>query len=456
MPAALVLHSLVREHASLRIWFLICISLVFYTWWYPPYLLLLLASILANWLAAKLFAGSGRTAIITAMIAADLAVLAFFKYAGFLIGNLHAVGIAPSFQVAVFLPLAVSFFTFHHIAYLVDLKRGDAKVATLPQYALLVTFFPHLIAGPIVRYREFVPQLGAALPAGTRAEMAGRGCALLVIGLMKKLLLADELAGPVNQLFAIQHLTFAEAWIAALGFSFQIYFDFSGYTDMALGLAMMFGLRLPPNFDSPYKAGSLIEFWRRWHMSLSRFLRDYLYVPLGGSRHGLPRMIIALLVTMLLGGLWHGAEWTFVVWGAVHGIGLAIARLWTRFGFRLPWAFGWALTFVFVVLAFVIFRASSLGTASHIIQSALGLHGFSFDIRLHESGWRPALLLYPWRDALFMVVAAACVCLGFPNSGQLVERLSPRPVIAYAVGLVLAGCFLFMGRGAQEFVYFQF
>ena len=301
---------------------------------------LLAASILVNWLVAE-FVKTGRKGAIPLAIAANLLVLGFFKYFNFFVDLANLVpGLgAPKYDIA--LPLGISFFTFHHIMYLTDLRAGRAPRFDLVRYALYIAFFPQVLAGPLVRWSEIMHQLDERpYERPDAAERFARGLVLLVFGLAKKVFLGDPLAAYVNPIFENaaqgQAVSFVEAWQATLGFTFQIYFDFSGYTDMALGLALMFGIVLPQNFDVPYRAVSLQDFWRRWHMTLSRFLRDYLYIPLGGSRNGLAVQMFALFATMTLGGLWHGAGLTFVAWGVAHGLGLVAGVLWRRGGLSMP------------------------------------------------------------------------------------------------------------------------
>jgi len=456
LPTVLTVDSLLSRRGGLRLFALIIFSLFFYAWWHPPFLALLLASIVANWLVARIYAHVPRAGVIAVAVILNLLVLGYFKYAGFLVSiwsDITGPGIAAPDIV---LPLAISFFTFHHIAYLIDLRCGQAKATSLAHYTLFISFFPHLLAGPIVRYRELIPQLPVLLPSARRLEMGGRGIALFVIGLAKKTLIADELAPVVSQLFALNDPSFAEAWIATFGFTLQIYFDFSGYTDMALGLALMLGFELPANFASPYRATSLVDFWRRWHMTLSRFLRDYLYIPLGGNRLGLERQFAALLVTMLLGGLWHGAAWTFVLWGALHGAGLIAVHLWQRSALRMPAAAGWLTTFLFVAVLFVFFRATSIGQGWRIVSAALGLNGLDLSLRIVEGGWRPAFLGSPARDAIAIIGIGMIVLFLCANSQTLVERLRPTRELALFLGVALSILVILLGRGAQEFVYFQF
>src|SRR3954464_15652702 len=313
---------------------LACASLIFYGAWKPVYLLVLLGSIGFNfWLGLNMEDASRRRRIGTLGVVLNLALLAYFKYTNFIFDSLGALTGTPLPFVNVVLPLGISFFTFQQIAYLVDVMRGAKVERDIISYTLLVSFFPHLVAGPVVHHAEMIPQFKRAR-SGRSAVLAARGLSIFVAGLFKKVVIADNLAQFVSPVFA--HLDAGGgvstewAWLSTLAYTLQIYFDFSGYSDMAIGLALMFGIPLPVNFRSPYRATSIIEFWRRWHITLSRFLRDYLYIPLGGNRLGERRRYVNLLVTMLLGGLWHGAAWNFVIWGGLHGIYLCINHLWQR------------------------------------------------------------------------------------------------------------------------------
>src|SRR6195952_4224997 len=346
------------------IWALAFASLIFYGAWKPVYLLLLLASVGSNfalglWMEDPL----RRRAIGTIGVALNLALLCYFKYTNFILDSLNALTGAPLPFLDIILPLGISFFTFQQIAYLVDVMRGAKVERDIVSYTLFVSFFPHLIAGPLVHHAEMIPQFKRGR-SGRSAVLAARGLALFAAGVFKKVVIADNLAQFVTPVFA--HLdagggvTTEWAWLSTLAYTLQIYFDFSGYSDMAVGLALLFGIRLPVNFRSPYKATSIIEFWRRWHITLSRFLRDYLYIPLGGNRLGEIRRYLNLLVTMLLGGLWHGAGWNFLIWGGLHGLYLCINHVWQawrvgRSSESSPFvkAISWAITFAAVVLAWV-------------------------------------------------------------------------------------------------------
>ena len=310
---------------------LIVSSLVFYGFWNPPYLALLVGSIAGNYFLGQTLARRASKPLLGLGVAFNLGLIAYFKYADFFIGNAGTLFGAELPAADIVLPLAISFFTFQQIAFLVDVYQGKVDDPDFLHYALFVSFFPQLIAGPIVHHSEVIPQFRSEKAFHPNWSGLWAGLAIFLVGLQKKIVLADGIAAYANSVFdgaAATAPTFFPAWIGALAYTFQLYFDFSGYTDMAIGLALIFGITLPLNFDSPYKAVNIIDFWRRWHMTLARFLRVYLYVPLGGNRKGQPRRYVNLMVTMLLGGLWHGASWTFVFWGGLHGAYLAINHAW--------------------------------------------------------------------------------------------------------------------------------
>ncbi len=318
-------------------------------------------------------------------------MLGYFKYANFFVDNLNALVGSSLTLETIILPLAISFFTFQQITYLVDAYRGETREYHFLHYALFVTFFPQLIAGPIVHHREMLPQFARDTLYRLKAEHLAVGITIFTVGLFKKVVLADGIAIYATPVFEAAEagvvLTLFEAWGGALAYSLQLYFDFSGYSDMAIGLARMFGIRLPLNFNSPYKASSIIDFWRRWHITLSRFLRDYLYIPLGGGRKGEARRITNLMITMLLGGLWHGAGWTFVLWGGLHGVYLVINHGWRRLfpvnqSGRLRKSFGWLLTMLVVVVAWVPFRAESMEGAMQMLTAMVGGNGLSLSEQL--------------------------------------------------------------------------
>src|SRR5450432_1166235 len=389
LPATVLAFAAARRHSPRAgIMVLVGASLFFYGAWRPVYLLLFAASVAVNfglglWMEDLL----RRRAIGMFGVALNLAMLCYFKYTNFIFDGLNAFTGAPLPFVNIVLPLGISFFTFQQIAYLVDVMRGAKVERDIVSYTLFVSFFPHLIAGPLVHHAEMIPQFKRGR-TGRSAVLAARGLAIFAAGLFKKVVIADNLAQFVSPVFA--HLdagggvTTPWAWLATLAYTLQIYFDFSGYSDMAIGLALLFGIRLPVNFRSPYQATSIIEFWRRWHITLSRFLRDYLYIPLGGNRLGEQRRYINLLVTMLLGGLWHGAGWNFLVWGGLHGLYLCINHLWQSWRGHDARAaanavlaaaskiLSWAVTFFAVVIAWVFFRAKTMAGAWQMLGSLFG------------------------------------------------------------------------------------
>lgn len=331
-----------RSHRLAALW-LASASIFFYGWWDARFIGLLLGSIAFNYSAGYALARRSPTrprALLGIAIGMNLGLLGYFKYFNFFLDNLNALTDAHFENPPILLPLGISFFTFTQIAFLVDAYQGKAKEFNFVHYTLFVTYFPHLIAGPILHHKEMMPQFAAAAGCRWNARNIAVGGSIFIIGLAKKILLADALAEFATPIFSAVHdggqPMLIEAWIAALAYTLQLYFDFSAYSDMAIGLSLLFNVRLPANFESPYKSTSIIEFWRRWHISLSRFLRDYLYIPLGGNRKGPLRRYLNLLATMLLGGLWHGAGWPFIVWGGLHGCYLAINQL-----SRNAWAGRW-------------------------------------------------------------------------------------------------------------------
>jgi len=364
-------------YAQAEAW-LLAGSLLFYASWEIRYLPLLLGSIALNYALGKTLRRRPQRRWLVLGVALNLGLLGFYKYADFFLGEVNALAGTTFPLVGVILPLGLSFITFQQVAYLVDSYRGQSSGEDgWLRYALFVTFFPQLVAGPIVQHRDIIPQFDTlARPTSGLPQGFATGLFIFCVGLFKKVVIADSIAPWADRAFAdAAALGCFDAWTAALAYTLQIYFDFSAYSDMAIGLGLLFGLRIPLNFLSPYQAVTISDFWRRWHMTLGRFLRDYLYIPLGGNRRRLPRTLAALTVTMLLGGLWHGAAWTFVAWGGLHGAYLAIYHLWRRVDWRLPRAVAWGLTFIAVVFAWVLFRADSFADAWHLWGAMLGLQG---------------------------------------------------------------------------------
>lgn len=446
LPAVLILYYALAARVAAREWLIIVASAVFYAWWDVRFLPLLVGEVAIGWLLAEAYFRTGKRGLLTLGIVATLAVLGLFKYLDFFAGALMRLIGHPIRPSGIVLPIGISFFTFQIVSYFIDAGRGEAPRYSFRRYALVILLFPHLIAGPIVRHAELVPQFDADPRRAGLAERLSRGLALFLVGFLTKILIADKLAPLVDQIFLDAGYSappFLEAWAGALGFALQIFFDFAAYSEMAMGLAMMLGLSFPLNFAMPYRATSLREFWRRWHMSLSRFLRDYLYIPLGGSRAGFTRFALATMTTMGLCGLWHGAGWPFIVWGLVHGAGLVVCRAWQLRGVPLPDFAGWALTFLFTVSAFVPFRAPDLATTLHMLSGMVGTAGL---------GEAP-----PQRLLILLAIAHVLALLPRPNP-ELVERyLRPHPALAIASAALAFWGIVEVGRGQPaSFIYFQF
>ena len=482
-------------------WLALC-SIFFYAWWDYRYVPLLTLSIIGNYQAGRLIAAHQETAtakrLLVAAITANMALLSYYKYADFFIGStndLLGMGIP---LMNIILPIGISFFTFTQIAFLVDTYQGKVNEFRFVYYVLFVTYFPHLIAGPVLHHKEMMPQFDRERNYRLRAANIQIGLAIFVIGLCKKVLVADSLAGYAAPVFVAGAApSMFVAWGGVLAYSFQLYFDFSGYSDMAIGLSRLFGIKLPLNFNSPYKAANITDFWRRWHMTLSRFLRDYLYIPLGGNRQGSWRRQINLGITMLLGGLWHGAGWTFVIWGGMHGVFLMIHHAWQETGWRFGRAahrqaatfMGVLLTFFCVNMAWVFFRAPDIGTALSVLRGLFGMHGAALPAALLGRSDALAAIAstlhigsFPGGGEHFVATflwlgAAAFVTFCFPNTQEIMRRYVPalpdarqdrQPAFALfrlrwapntrwatAVGLAGAAGILSLTR-PSVFLYFQF
>jgi D-alanyl-lipoteichoic acid acyltransferase DltB (MBOAT superfamily) len=440
LPITVILYWLiVRRHVPAAMLFLAFASYFFLLYGEPTYPFLLAVSILFNYLCGLGIRRSGQKLsrlILIAGLAGDLLALGYFKYTNFLVSQTAAL-LHLSHHSSIVLPLGISFYTFTQIAYLVDTYRTQASEGNIARYFLFVSYFPHLIAGPIIHHKEMMPQF---LRPRLRAPGVSifSGLVMFAIGLAKKVLIADPCAQAAANIWGPAasgvRMPFADSWVAALSYTFQIYFDFSGYSDMAIGISMMFGLRLPINFNSPYKSLDLIDFWRRWHISLSRFLRDYIYIPLGGNRHGKVRRYLNLVVTMVIGGIWHGAGWTFLIWGTLHGVVLFFAQLWrdrfkSRFVFPGP-RLGWLLTFLFVVFAWVPFRSPSLATSLNLWAGMVGIHGVALPDtgmghRIGASLHLPLSAAHFAFNDLTVVLVAMTLAVFAPNSQQILRRFRP-------------------------------
>jgi alginate O-acetyltransferase complex protein AlgI len=467
-------------------------SLFFYGWWDPRFVPLLVGSVAFNYAAGHLInnevrkpAPNNARLFVTFAIAVDLLVLAYFKYVGF-----FARIVAPMFGAhwnvgSVVLPLGISFFTFTQIAFLVDAYKRKVRDINAIQYLLFVTYFPHLIAGPILHHSQMMPQFADRRTYQIDWTNIAAGLTIFTFGLAKKVLIADALATIATPIFfgAQQELRppLFEAWAGAMAYTLQLYFDFSGYSDMAIGLSLFFNVRLPLNFNSPYKSRNIVDFWRRWHMTLSAFLRDYLYIPLGGSRKGRARRYINLMVTMLLGGLWHGAGWTFVAWGGLHGIYLVINHAFSALRQQIGWQDGrfgrlgsctaTALTFASVVIAWVFFRAESFSTASNMLRGMFGAFGFvgegvAFPVTGQSARNAVAVIvaglgvasLMPNTQEFMRSVAVTTDSVAHPNG--FVKRFAWNPIRWWAwtsAGLLFARCLWALSpANVSEFLYYQF
>jgi len=457
-------------------------SLFFYGYWNPAYVGLLLGSIVCNYAFGLWIAKAAvqrkevqKKHTLIVAISANLLLLAYYKYANFFIGSVNSVAGTQWNLGEIMLPLGISFFTFTQIAFLVDAYQGKVKEYNFIHYTLFVTYFPHLIAGPVLHHKEMMPQFAHNATYRIDWNNVATGLMLFTLGLCKKILWADSLAPFVVAIFdGTQHgmatgtlPTIYEAWSGALAYTLQIYFDFSGYTDMALGIALMFGIHLPINFNSPYQATSIIEFWRRWHMTLSRFLRDYLYIPLGGNRKGKTRCYLNLTATMLLGGLWHGAGWTFIIWGGLHGLYLTINHLWremvaARF---LRWIPNWlgaltggALTFIAVVAAWVVFRSNDMLQAATILKAMFGIASrpVSFEAVMHGN----LLLLTDMsgRDLLRLLAPGLLWVWLLPNSTRVRFIKGNTLLMLLQAAVVLGMLYLAIDQfgSYSPFLYFQF
>lgn len=511
LPLTLGIFFLLGRFASQQGWqqklpmaWLVLASLFFYAWWEWENLFLLGFSLAVNYrlsqyLIRRKAEGAPDAWALRAGVAFNLALIIWFKYANFFAGAAGAV-VGEQWSLGnIILPLAISFFTFQQISYLVDGHRGKVAACHWLDYAMVVTFFPHLIAGPIVRYQDVLPQFKQPDVFRFDANRVGAGLTLFSLGLFKKMVFADSIAPYANLAFdaAAQGvvLTFTEAWVGALSYTCQLYFDFSGYSDMAIGLAWMFGIRFSLNFNSPYKSLSIQDFWRRWHMTLSAFLRDYLYIALGGNRHGERRRLVNLFLTMLLGGLWHGAGFTFVIWGALHGAYLIVNHSWrdltAKWGYSearplLPRALAWTLTMLCVVVAWVLFRAVNVTAAGSMLGSMIGLNGFDLPNFLQGPlGFLSAFgfgfdgftanVGIAQKYSVGGIVILLFIAVVFPNTQQIMGRFNPAlekvqqesrrlfarftwsPSLAWSAfaGLLAAVCVLCLTRVSQ-FIYFQF
>lgn len=427
---------------------LVFASIIFYGYWDFRYVPLLIVSIVTNFLVGrKIFNSAARKKFwLIAGIIFNLSLLFYFKYAGFFISNINFFFGRNFFVPEIILPLGISFFTFTQTAFLVDTYRGEVEEYSFVNYCLFVTIFPHLLAGPILYHKDIIPQFKNFGTATFDAKNFSEGLVFFIAGLSKKVVIADNLAPFANLAFANwENLTCADAWLGSTIYTIQLYFDFSGYSEMAIGLGRMINLKLPQNFDSPYQATSIIDFWRRWHMTLSQFVKNYIYIPLGGSRSGQLAKMKNLFLSMLLIGLWHGANWTYIIWGGVHGVLLVINHTWRRFKIELPKFLCWLMTFTCVSSALVIFRSENIFVAKHFLATMYKFESPELNI-LKDGGFEMAG---------FLIVA--CGLAFFAKSvPRLVEDFQPKLKCAAVLAVAFVASLLLMVDQISEFLYFQF
>lgn len=501
-PITLILFFQISRLNQLRlaILWLVVASLFFYGWWNPAYLVLLIGSIGVNYsvgitLANAPLSTAVRKVILGMGIAANLAALSYFKYANFFADNVNTLFSVDFNFGTIVLPLGISFFTFQQVAYLVDAYARKTKEYRFLDYCLFVSFFPQLIAGPIVHHKDMMGQFSESSTYQPNNENLAVGLTIFSMGLFKKVMLADTIATFATPIFnaaaAGTVLSFWDGWMGALAYTLQLYFDFSGYSDMAIGIARTFGIKLPLNFHSPYKADSISDFWRRWHITLSHFLRDYLYIPLGGSRRGSLIRYRNLLLTMTLGGLWHGAGWTFVVWGSLHGLYLVVHRIWTQWceflgrPHLLTRFVSIGVTFVAVMISWVFFRATNLGTAFSMLQSMAGLRGISLPVSLAGPlgflssvgirfeglssqnfvtvtalGWSVLLLMVVWclpNTQQWMADYSPALHFDVKQASSILSRWRWRPSVLWASIYTAVSLWTVLSLAKEsEFIYFQF
>ena len=501
LPIVLIGYLLLRKTTGQKyiyIWLSVT-SLFFYCWWDIALSWLIFCSLGFNFLLGRQLIQqtnlqrNTRKLLTIAGIIANLTPLFYYKYSSLFIENIGVIIGVDLTLNNIILPLGISFFTFQQITYIIDAYKGQASVYTFFHYATFVTFFPQLIAGPIVHHGEMMSQFDTKTKRiMSLSENLGIGLGIFAIGIFKKVVIADSLGALASPVFFDARsggIEMVAAWTGALAYTFQLYFDFSGYSDMAIGLARMFGIKLPANFNSPYKATSIIDFWRRWHMTLSRFLRDYIYIPLGGNRKGHLRRHFNLMLTMLIGGVWHGAGWTFLFWGALHGVYLVLNHMWSSlfprqangWGSHIRTLASWFLTFFAVVVGWVFFRADSFSSAINIFGGMIGLHGielpraiFSFlsgfkwidlvpvggENFVRTVGWiilSTALAFIPKNT--IQIFAAFCPVLDqYPLSNQQSKFLfRPSATWAFFVAILLyVSITQILGSKSSEFLYFNF
>lgn len=463
LPVVFLLFFLFNKfklHLATKIWLFIT-SLFFYGFWNPSYLPIILFSILFNRfisiIIVKASTPEKSKAYLTFGVVCNILLLGYYKYYDFFVTNINTVFKTDYTLLHLLLPLGISFFTFQQIGYLVDTYRGETKQYSFLDYALFVTFFPQLIAGPIVHHQELMPQFHSLKKRFFNFHNIALGFFIFSVGLFKKVMIADSLAKWANKGFLnFDSLTTIDSWITSLSYTFQLYFDFSGYSDMAIGIALLFNITLPINFNSPYKARNIQDFWRRWHITLSRFLTQYIYIPLGGSRKGNARTYVNIMIIFLVSGFWHGAGWTFIIWGALHGIASVICRFWGKLPVTLPKLLSWFITFQFINATWVFFRAPDVATAMSILKTM-----FNIPAWFHQpvQAFKEKMVLFgnidiAW-DTIWLVVGCFLLVVVTKNSHQLKDKFKPHFLtVLFVCALLLYS--LVNITNISEFLYFNF
>ena len=453
LPITLIVYFLLNKYKldkSAKLWLLFA-SLFFYAWWKPIYLILIVTSMTLNYFAGQklnyIENPKTRKAFYIFCLMANLSVLIYYKYTNFLVDNINLLLPHEIFIDKIALPLAISFFTFQKFAYITDSYRGETKGYNFLDFTLFVTFFPQLIAGPIVHHKKMMPQFHDEAKKQFNPDNFLRGTYMFLMGLIKKIAIADTFALLANSGYSnATGLSFVDSWLTSIAYAVQLYFDFSGYSDMALGAALLFNIDLPMNFNSPYKAKNIQDFWRRWHITLGNFLREYIYIPLGGNRKSEFNTLTNLVITFLVGGIWHGANWTFVVWGLMHGFALVIHRLWQKTGIILNDVASLIITLLFVNFAWVFFRAATFSDAIAVIKSMIGLghNNYGLSHVLTDIYIIPTLIV-------------GIVLLFCKNPGQLTAEFKPdRKHLVYMVILTIIGLLYLNSITANDFLYFDF
>ncbi|AWC27715.1 MBOAT family O-acyltransferase [Bacillus cytotoxicus] len=473
LPIAFLLYFLLNRFGYVtlaKVW-LVLASLFFYSYWNVKYLPLMLVSLIVNYFIGMHLVQHRSKVLLTVGLLFNIGMLSYFKYYDFFLENVNELFGTHFALLSLTLPLAISFYTFQKIAFLVDTYRGETEACHFLDYALFITFFPQLIAGPIVHHAQIMPQFMDREKKRWQSKYIVLGIFVFAIGIFKKVGIADVLSPLVREGFDVQpSLTFVEAWLSSLAFTFQLYFDFSGYSDMAIGIALLFNITLPQNFNSPYKAVNIQDFWHRWHMTLSQFLTKYVYISLGGNRKGVTRTYVNIMIVFLISGLWHGAGWTFIFWGFLHGAASVIHRLWRKMGGCMPpWA-GWLITFLFINITWVFFRATSWHDAIKVLKGMIGLNGFElansvfpafisqkmqflaqYSISFTESYQVSQLD----RTMVVYILGALCISFFLKNSIQLRDTFRPHIWNAVFTAILLVYSVLHL-TSISEFLYFNF